>query len=323
MRILVLSGGIGGARFLQGLLDAHPDDEITVIANTADDLWFCGLRVCPDLDSVMYTLGSGIDSERRWGRSDEAWRVREELDAYGVTESWFGLGDRDLATHLVRTQVMRDGGSLSDATTRLCERWRPGARLLPMSDDEVETHVRVRLDGEDVWLHLQEFWIRHRASPPVTALSLRGIESVLPAPGVVEAIGDADVVLFAPSNPVVSIGPILAVPGIAEALEATPAPVVGVSPIIAGGHVRGMADQLLDGLGRENSAAGVAEHYGARPGGVLDGWLVDEADHAAVDRLGQAGIAAAAVPLYMRDEGSTRQIAADATTLARRIEETR
>lgn len=319
MRITVLSGGIGGARFLEGLRAAAPEADITVVANTADDLWLYGLRVCPDLDSVMYTLGGGIDAERRWGRSDEGWRAREELEAYGMPEAWFGLGDRDLATHLVRSEILRTGGSLSEATARLCERWQPGVRLLPMSDEPVETYLRVTLDDEDVWMHLQEFWIRHRGAPPVTDLDLRGIDAATPAPGVVEAIERADAVLFAPSNPVVSVGPILAVDGITRALQRASAPIVGVSPIIAGGHVRGMADQLLGGLRRENSAAGVAEHYGARPTGVLDGWLVDEADADAAGRLDAAGIRCEAVPLYMRDADTTRRLAASALALAERI----
>lgn len=319
MRITVLSGGIGGARFLQGLRAARPDDEITVVGNTADDLWVFGLRICPDLDSVMYTLGGGIDPERRWGRADEAWRARDELAAYEHTGSWFGLGDRDLATHLVRSEILRGGGSLSEATARLQRRWNPGVLLLPMSDDEIETQVRVELDGTTPWLHLQEFWIRHRGAPRVLDVRLHGIDAATPAPGVTAAIEQAEIVLFAPSNPVVSIGPIVAVPGIADALRRTSAPVVGVSPIIAGGHVRGMADQLLSGLGRENSAAGVAEHYGSRPDGLLDGWLIDEADAASVDRLSTAGLTARAVPLYMRDDATTRALAADAVDLAEQI----
>ncbi len=143
MKITVLSGGVGGARFLSGLLAAKaPDDEVTVIGNTADDIWLFGMRVCPDLDTVMYTLGNGIDPERRWGRTDETWNAKEELGAYGE-ETWFGLGDRDLATHLIRTKLLHEGVGLAEITARLCERWQPGVRLLPMTEDEVETHIGV------------------------------------------------------------------------------------------------------------------------------------------------------------------------------------
>ena len=246
MRITVLSGGIGGATFVRGLLDEVGDDaEVTVVGNTADDLWLFGLKVCPDLDTLMYTLGGGIDVERRWGRSDETWSVKEELAAYGAQPTWFGLGDRDVATHLVRTQMLQAGYALSDVTRALCVRWQPGVTLLPMTDDRVETHVVIEDAGQRRAIHFQEYWVRHRAAVPTHDVVVIGIEEAKPAPGVIEAVMDADVVLVPPSNPVVSVGPILAVAGVSDALRATPAPVVGISPIIAGGAVRGMADQLL------------------------------------------------------------------------------
>jgi LPPG:FO 2-phospho-L-lactate transferase len=318
VRITVLSGGVGGARFLTGLLDAiGPDDEVTVIGNTADDIWLFGLRVCPDLDTVMYTLGDGIDPERHWGRTDETWHAKEELAAYGVENTWFGLGDRDLATHILRTQLLREGVGLAAVTERLCERWRPGVRLLPMTEQEVETHIGI--DGEhglDV-IHFQEYWIRLRATVPVRTVEFRGADGAGAGPGVVDAILGADRVILPPSNPIVSVGAILSVAEVAEAVRATAAPVVGVSPIIGGGAVRGMADQLLTGLGIEVSAAGVARHLGARSdGGVLDGWLVDTADADAAAAIGSAGIAARAVPLYMTDEATTAQLARDALDLA-------
>jgi len=323
VRIVVLSGGVGGSRFIRGLLAATtPDDEVTVVANTADDLWLFGLRVCPDLDTVMYTLGDGIDPERGWGRTDETWNAKAELAAYGVPQAWFGLGDRDLATHLVRTEMIREGAGLAEATRCLCERWAPGTdlariRLLPMTEDEVETWISTTVDGRDVDVHFQEFWIRHQATVPVRAVTQRGVESATPAPGVLEAIAFADVVVLPPSNPVVSVGPILGVPGIRDALRGGVAPVVGVSPVIQGGAVRGMADQLLAGLGIENSAAAVAELHGSRAGdGVLDGWLVDETDAALLPRIEASGLRARAVPLWMRDEATTRQLALDTLTLA-------
>jgi len=327
-RLTVLSGGMGGARFLQGLQQAlatgrlpgvSPDAEITVIANTADDLWIHGLKVCPDLDTVMYTLGDGIDLDRGWGRRDETWSVKEELATYGVEPTWFGLGDRDIATHLVRTQMLDAGYSLSSVTEALCKRWDPGVRLLPMTDDRVETHVAIAdpdsPSGRRV-VHFQEYWVRLRAEVPAETVVFVGLDDSAPAPGVLDAITDADLVVLPPSNPVVSIGTILGVPRIREAVTATKAPVVGLSPIVGGTHVRGMAEQMLTSIGVEVSAAGVGLHYGARSaGGVLDGWLVDERDVDAVERVRAAGIASEAVPLMMTDHDATAAMAAAAVRL--------
>ena len=321
MRITVLSGGIGGARFLTGLRSAvDPDrDPITVIGNTADDIWLFGLRVCPDLDTVMYTLGGGIDPERGWGRRDETWQAKDELAAYGVEPTWFGLGDRDMATHLVRTQMLTAGYPLSEVTQALCRRWDPGVRLLPMSDDRVETHIVIDDDaaasGRRV-VHFQEYWVGMRASVPVRDVVVVGQAEATPAPGVVEALLDADVILVPPSNPIVSIGTITGVVGIGEALRAAAAPVVGLSPIIGRHAVRGMADQLLAGLGIEGSPTGVAAHHGARPEGILDGWLVDQADADQVPRVEGLGIRARAVPLLMDDDVATRAMARAALDLA-------
>ena len=327
-KLTVLSGGMGGARFLQGLRHAlagpglpgvSPDAEITVIANTADDLWIHGLKVCPDLDTVMYTLGDGIDLERGWGRREETWSVKDELAAYGVEPTWFGLGDRDIGTHLVRTQMLDAGYRLSEVTEALCQRWQPGVRLLPMSDDRVETHVAIAdpesPSGRRV-VHFQEYWVRLRAEVPAEAVVFVGLDDSEPAPGVIDAITDADLVFLPPSNPVVSVGTILGVPRVREALVATKAPVVGLSPIVGGTHVRGMAEQLLTSIGVEVSAAGVGLHYGARSaGGVLDGWLVDESDADAVDAVRAGGVACEAVPLMMTDHDATAAMAAAAVRL--------
>lgn len=318
MKITVLSGGVGGARFISGLLAATgPDDEVTVIGNTADDIWLFGLRVCPDLDTVMYTLGDGIDPERKWGRTDETWHAKDELIAYGADRTWFGLGDRDLATHLIRSEMLRAGEGLAAVTARLCERWQPGVRLLPMTEDEVETHISIDgADGLDV-IHFQEYWIRLRASVPVRAVDFQGAATAKAGPGVVDAILGADRVILPPSNPIVSTGAILAVEEIAQAVRETAAPVVGVSPIIGGAAVRGMADQLLTGLGLDISAAGVARHLGARrDGGVLDGWLVDTADAAELAAVESLGMIGRAVPLYMSDDETTAQLARDTLALA-------
>ncbi|MGI8613987.1 MAG: 2-phospho-L-lactate transferase [Nocardioidaceae bacterium] len=324
MRITALSGGVGGARFLRGLCDVlGDDDQVTVVGNTADDIWLFGLKICPDLDTLMYTLGGGIDEQRGWGRSDETWRAQEELAAYGVQPTWFGLGDRDLATHVVRTQMLRAGYPLGEVTAALCARWQPGVRLLPMSDDRVETHILIDDDaaaGRRA-VHFQEYWVGMRAAPPVRGVVAVGVETATAAPGVVEAVLEADVVLLPPSNPIVSIGTIVAVAQIGQAVRETAAPVVGLSPIVGGAAVRGMADQLLAGLGIESSAAGIAEHYGARAaGGLLDGWLVHDDDFADVERVAQLGIECAAVPLLMSDGAATAGMARAALALAARLQ---
>lgn len=183
MRIVVLAGGIGGARFLRGLKRAVPDADITVIGNTGDDIHLFGLKVCPDLDTVMYTLGDGINEEQGWGRADETFHLKEELAAYGVGPEWFGLGDRDFATHIVRTQMISAGFPLSAVTEALCDRWKPGVRLIPMTDDRVETHVAVEQDGERRAIHFQEYWVRLRASVPAEAIVPVGAEQSKPRPG--------------------------------------------------------------------------------------------------------------------------------------------
>jgi LPPG:FO 2-phospho-L-lactate transferase len=332
-QITVLSGGVGGATFLQGLwhglregllpgVDA--DASLTVIANTADDIWMHGLKICPDLDTVMYTLGDGIDPERGWGRRDETWGAKEELAAYGVEPTWFGLGDRDLATHLVRTQMLDAGYSLTDVTEALCRRWLAPVfggrvRLLPMSDDRVETHVAIaddeRPSGRRV-VHFQEYWVRLHAEVPVDGLVFVGLDDCAPGPDVVDAIAGADLVIVPPSNPVVSVGTILGVPGVRDALTSTRAPVVGLSPIIGGTHVRGMARQMLTAIGVEVSAAGVGLHYGARSaGGILDGWLVDSVDADDAVRVRDAGLPCDAVPLLMTSPDATAAMAAAAISL--------
>ncbi|AWK08987.1 2-phospho-L-lactate transferase [Streptomyces spongiicola] len=316
MRIVVLAGGIGGARFLRGLKAAAPETDITVIGNTGDDIHLFGLKVCPDLDTLMYTLGGGINEEQGWGRSEETFQVKSELAAYGVGPEWFGLGDRDFATHIVRTQMLGAGYPLSAVTEALCARWQPGVRLLPMSDDRVETHVAVDIDGERRAVHFQEYWVRLRASVDARAVVPVGAERSKPAPGVLEAIAEADVVLFPPSNPVVSVGTILAVPGIREAIAEAGIPVVGLSPIVGDAPVRGMADKVLAAVGVESTAAAVARHYGS---GLLDGWLVDTADAAAVAEVEEAGIRCRAVPLMMTDLDATAAMAREALALAEEV----
>jgi LPPG:FO 2-phospho-L-lactate transferase len=329
MRITALAGGIGGARFLTGLLQHLstwcPDADVTVIGNTADDITLYGLRVCPDLDTVMYTLGGGIHPNQGWGRDDEHFTVAEELTAYGAGPAWFALGDRDLATHLVRTRLLGQGMTLSQVTATLCERWRPGVRLLPMSDDRIETHVVI--DDPDAEgasaddgvtptraVHFQEWWVRLHAAVPARRILAVGIDHAKPAPGVLDSIREADVVLLPPSNPVVSIGMILSVPGVREAMRGTRAPVVGVSPIIRSAPVRGMADACLTAIGVETSARAVAGLYAD----FLDGWLVDDADLADASAAG-AGAGRPVVrgrPLLMTDVDTSAAIAGAALDLA-------
>ena len=342
MRIVVLAGGIGGARFLRGLKAAlTPGDssipstgpDITVIGNTGDDIHLFGLKICPDLDTVMYTLGGGIQEEQGWGRAAETWSVKEELKAYGVGPDWFGLGDRDFATHIVRTRMLNAGYPLSAVTEALCARWQPGVRLIPMSDDRVETHVLIDTDDPGSTgstgdtggsgtgtgrraVHFQEYWVRLHAEVEAHAIIPVGAAEAKPAPGVLEAVAAADVILLPPSNPVVSIGTILAVPGIREAVAGAAAPVVGLSPIVGGAPVRGMADKVLAAVGVGSTAEAVAKHYGPD---LLDGWLVDTVDAAAVPVVEAAGIACRAVPLMMTDVAATAAMAREALALAEEV----
>ena len=318
MKITVISGGVGGARFLRGLREhtraALPDAEITAIVNTGDDMWLSGLRIAPDLDSIMYTLAGENDEIRGWGRVGESERVSAELRAYGVGWPWFALGDLDIGTHIARTSFLRDGLTLTEATARITARWPLGVTLLPVTDDEVETHVVV--DEAGTTLHFQEWWTRHRASMGARAFVQQNVASARPAPGVLEQIAAADVILVAPSNPVVSIGTVLDIPGIRGALAAASAPIVGVSPIINGSVVRGMADACLAAIGVETTASAVATHYGARSqGGLLDAWLVDVSDAECIPGLLAAGLRARAVPLWMSDVPTSAQLAADALSL--------
>jgi LPPG:FO 2-phospho-L-lactate transferase len=311
--ITILAGGVGGAKFTRGVraLAADRDLDITVVANTGDDMWLTGLRVCPDLDSIMYSLGEANDTVRGWGRADESERVSAELTAYGVGWPWFTLGDLDLGTHIARTSLLRDGLTLTETTARLAERWNLGVRLLPATDDEVETTVEFEgADGELETVHFEEWWVKYRASVPARRFVQRGIEKAQASPDALAAVRDADVVVLAPSNPVVSIGTLLALPGLREAVLETRAPVVGLSPIIGGAVVRGMADACLTAIGVETSAAAVGRHYGARAhGGLLDAWLVDEVDSDAAAALTGEGLPTVAVPLWMSDDAATADMA--------------
>jgi LPPG:FO 2-phospho-L-lactate transferase len=331
VKVTVLVGGVGGARFLLGVqkllglgqfggssdngeVGAH---ELTAVVNVGDDAWMHGVRICPDLDTCMYTLGGGVDPERGWGHRDETWHAMEELARYGMQPDWFGLGDRDLATHLVRTQALRAGYPLTEVTAALCERWQPGARLLPVTNDSCETHVVITDPADDSQraIHFQEWWVRYRAEVPTHGFGFVGTEKANATPQVVEAIAEADIVLLAPSNPVVSIGAILAVPGIRAALRSTAAPIVGYSPIIDGKPLRGMADTCLSVIGVDSTSQAVGEHYGARSGtGILDYWLVHEGEETAPENV--AGVTVRSSPLLMTDPAATAEMVRTGLDLA-------
>jgi LPPG:FO 2-phospho-L-lactate transferase len=331
VKITVLAGGVGGARFLlgvrhwlrnseEGRAGGAPAEQLTAIVNTADDLWLAGLRVTPDLDTIMYSLAGVNDTTRGWGRAGDSEVVNTELAAWGVAWPWFTLGDLDIAASVARTTWWREGVPLAEIVARLGARWDLGARLLPATGDEAETIVQLAQPTDDgrTELHFQEWWVRYRAALPAASFEVRGAPAARPSDGVLEAIAGADIVLFAPSNPVVSIGPILSIPGIRDAVRDTPAPVIGVSPIIAGSVVRGMADACLSAIGVETSADAVARLHGSRAaGGLLDGWLVDTADAGMFDGLAADGIPTRAVPLWMTDPAATAGMVEAAIDLAR------
>jgi LPPG:FO 2-phospho-L-lactate transferase len=332
MRITALTGGVGGARFLRGLrahLDRTPalsDSTITVIGNTGDDITLFGLRVCPDLDTVMYTLGGGVHEDQGWGRADETHAVQGELAAYGAQPQWFGLGDRDFGTHIARSQWLGQGLSLSEVTARLCARWGlpdRGVTLLPMSDSPVETHVVIDdvTDGRDEQrpqsaVHFQEWWVRLQAAVPARKFVAVGMDRATAAPGVLEAIREADIILLPPSNPVVSIGIILGVPGVRDALRGSAAPVVGVSPLISGAPVRGHADACLSAIGLECTSQAVAGLYAD----FLQGWLVDDADWPAAGFA--PGLEVQPRPLWMNDLDTSADLAGAALDLALKLRRT-
>jgi LPPG:FO 2-phospho-L-lactate transferase len=312
--IVVLAGGLGAARFLRGLVRVVPPEEVTVVGNTGDDITIYGVHVSPDLDIVTYMLSGELDEDRQFGLLGDTHHVMDELDAAGH-DTWFALGDRDMGVCAARTAWLAAGIPLHECAARIANRFGVGVRLLPMTDDPVFTVVRVRDGDGERDLHFQEYWVRRRAADPVVSVRLEGAEEAVPAPGVLDAIASADAVLIAPSNPVVSVGTILAVPGIRAALGRTRAPVVGVSPIIGGAVVRGMADKLLPSAGAEVSAAGVAGLYLD----FLDGFVIDEVDAALAPSIEALGIAPAVVPTLMRAPEDAAVLAKATLDLAERL----
>lgn len=277
MRVVVLSGGVGGARFVRGVVDVTPPHDVTVVGNVGDDVEVLGLHVSPDLDSIMYALAGLNDDERGWGRAGETWRVLESVAALGG-ETWFRLGDLDLGVHLVRTQSLRAGEPLSRVTARLVRTLGVETQLLPATDDRVRTWIGTPA-GE---FPFQEWFVARGHRDEVNAVRVEGDDAAAPAPGVLEAIAAADLLLLAPSNPYVSIGPILAVRAIHEALASRRVPCVAVSPLIRGRAVKGPADRMLARMAGGTSPAHVARCYP----GLIDALVVDEADASDLDALG-------------------------------------
>ncbi len=295
--LAALAGGVGAARFLCGLVDVVSRDEITVVVNTGDDDAFHGLWVSPDVDSVLYALAGANNPETGWGLADETFHAVDALARYGVP-TWFRLGDRDLATHLYRTERRRQGASLTTITAELAAAWGVGVHLLPMTDDRVATRVTARgADGADVELSLQEWFVRERAEPAVIRVRFEGAEASRPAPGVLETLAAADTILICPSNPVISIGPVLAVPGVREALAARRDRVVAVSPLIGGRPVKGPADRLMRPLDMEVSSVGVARAYRD----VCATLVIDAADEADASRIEALGVRPVVTDTLMRD----------------------
>lgn len=303
--IVVLAGGTGAAKFVRGLLAVVPPEEVTLIGNTGDDLQMWGLHVSPDLDTLLYELAGLRDEDRGWGIRGDTFACLEALGLY-EQPTWFRIGDRDLATHLVRTQWLREGYSLTEVTIRLCQRLGVRARLLPMSDDPVRTRIWTPSGA----LAFQEFFVRDRWQPEVTGVDYVGSERARPAPGVLEAIQQARGILIAPSNPITSIGPILSIPGIRRALQQADAPVLALSPIIGTEAVSGPAGKLMRACGYEVSPLGVARFYV----GIADRFLIDEADAHWCPAIESLGARVFTAPLRMTDRTAAIRLAEAALT---------
>lgn len=300
MRVTALAGGVGAARFLEGLVQVVDPADITVVVNTGDDAVFHGLYVSPDVDIVLYTLAGIVDASQGWGIQGDSYATLGMLERLG-RDTWFKLGDRDLATHILRTQLMREGWTHSRVTAELAARLRVRATVLPMTDQVVQS----RVETPDGWLPFQEYFVKRRTADDVLDIALDGVAECLPAPGVLDAIETADVLIVCPSNPLVSIGTILSVPGVRPALVARERPVVAISPIVGGGTIKGPADRMMRAFGIEVSPVGVAEHYRD----FLDVLVLDRQDATEARRVERLGIRAVAAQTIMRDGDAKRELA--------------
>lgn len=303
--LVALAGGVGASKFLRGLVSVWDPKDLMVIVNTADDIKMHGLNVSPDLDSVVYRLAGVGDEGRGWGRANETWSVLNTLASLGEP-GWYGLGDRDIAAQLIRTRLMAAGLSLSQATAELCKRFGITSILVPMTNDVVETRIEVALPaGEREEIGFQEYWVKRKAEDEVKAVWFRGIDKAKAAPGILEAIRNARAVIFCPSNPVVSISPILSIPSVRETIVAARCPRLSITPIIAGAPVRGMAHKLLPAWGVEVSARGVAGLYSE----LVDYFVLDEADALQAEDVAALGIEPVVTRTLMSTPSAERTLA--------------
>ncbi len=300
MKVVALAGGVGGAKLADGLAQALPPQDLTIIVNTGDDFEHLGLYIAPDLDTVCYTLAGLANPETGWGRAGESWQAISNLETLGGP-TWFRLGDQDLATHLERTRLLKEGLPLSAITQRFCTAWSVKPCVLPMSDDSVRTIVRT--DEGD--LAFQEYFVHRRCEPSVRGFEFRGAKAASPAPGVIEALDAADVIVFCPSNPWVSIGPILSIRGVKEAVQSKPT--IAVSPIIGGAAVRGPAAKMYAEMGITPSALAVAQQYH----GITKGFVIDEVDAQLADTIARYDMWVLATHTLMKTTQDRRQLAED------------
>lgn len=306
-QVTVICGGVGAARFLLGLKEVVPASNITAIVNTGDDVIMHGLHISPDIDTCIYTLADAINPETGWGLRNETWRAMESLGRYGG-EAWFNLGDADLGTHMYRTQRLHAGDALSDVTAQIASTWNVDVRFLPVTNDRIETRVTLQDEGE---VGFQEYFVGRQHSVAVTSVRIVGAEQANPAPGVLRAVADADVVVIAPSNPIVSIGPVLAVPGVRQAIEKRRESTVAISPIIAGAALKGPADRMMTELGHEASVVGVARLYRDLAAHLV----IDTADAASADAIATVGMQATACPTIMKEPGVAAALARTVVSL--------
>src|SRR5437763_4735486 len=313
MRVTALAGGVGAGKFLRGLVRAVPSEDVTAIVNTGDDIEVHGLHVSPELDSVMYWLAGVADRERGWGREGETFRATEELRRLGAKRAWFGLGDLDLATHLLRTSWLRSGRSLSEVTEDLCRRFGVRTRLVPMTNDPLPTRIEIVEAGRVIDLHFEEYWVQRGARDEVKSIRYEGADRARPGPGVLDALQEAETIVIGPSNPIASIGPILAIPGLRDLVAARRDRVVGVSGIVGGAPLGGMADRLLPAAGVEVTAAGVAEFYRD----MLTAWVIDEIDRELAPRIESLGLRVGITDTIMVDDDEAESVARTALELVR------